>query len=49
MRRVPINTEMEGAVAHCPLTVHPQGFSDIIPGFKARCNGECAVMYFFEI
>ena len=45
----PINTEQDGKVFHCPLVVHPQGLSDILPGFKARCNYEAAVMVIYEV
>lgn len=44
----PINTERNGKVLHCPLTVHPQGASDILPGFKERCNKEGAVLIIYE-
>lgn len=48
---IAMNTEEHrgGQIFHCPLVVHPQGLSDIIPGLKERCNKEAAVMVVYEL
>lgn len=31
---MPLNVQDDAF--HCPLTVHPQGYSDMLPGFKKK-------------
>lgn len=47
----PISEEFGGEVLHCPICVHYAGerVSDILEGFKRRCNKSGGVLVIYEL